>query len=500
MFSQFGKPGRNVYMTRTLLFNSMLPNIVKSSKIRYGTQLHRTLPHWYSTQSLNKHGANSAAEKSNVNILPKINKNLITLKPIKPNDTTISCTIFNEKGQVTHISKKMNKWEFLNKQKLYPRDLRKIDTSTVDIIPSIVVKKNCILVNMLHIKALIKHNEVFIFDTADPFIANRLGVLMYDMELRLSKGTTNKNDNSNINNTIRYEHRALESILINIMASLEISWLKKSKNCKQILFDLENQVNRDKLKELLIYSKDLSSFYQKSFLIREVLDELLENDDDLREMYLNDNNVNLDFAELEMLIENYYIQCDEFVQQAASLLEDIKSTEEIVNIILDANRNSLMLLELKITIYTLSFTVASLLPAFYGMNLKNFIEDNNLGFGGVVLLSIVMALYITRSSFRQLQSVTKLSMFNRFNNNESMGRSKQKIKISSPKDGNQEPTYLAELKNMNRTTNVSWWLRFKRKLQIIWFGDFARCANSRENISEEQKNLVWKWLIDNKKD
>ena len=340
-----------------------------------------------------------------------LSSQLLQLKPIKPNALFISCTVFNSKGSIVKVSQNFNKWNFLRDHNLFPRDLRKIDTSSVDIIPTILVKPHCILVNLLHIKALIEKDRLFIFDTTNPESAMKLGVLMYDMESRLPQVSPNS---SNF-----YEHRALEIILINIMSCLETEFKECSTVCKQILIELENEVNRDKLRELLIKSKTLSSFYQKTFLIRQVLDDLLENDDDMAMMYLTDPRIPrsdfsntsispspsleitdnleqsfpkngkkmnkercnenqeddgdeaIDFSDLEMLIENYYTQCDEFVQQSTSLIEDIKSTEEIVNIILDANRNSLMLLELKITIYTLGFTVASLLPAFYGMNLKN---------------------------------------------------------------------------------------------------------------------------------
>ena len=227
---------------------------------------------------------------------------------------------------------------------------------------------------------------------------------MYDLESKLSAATGTMG-------TQFYEHRALESMLINVMSSLEAEFKLHYTICSQILSELENEVNRDKLRELLIKSKNLSLFYQKSLLIREVLDELLETDDDLAAMYLTVKKTEKDdFAELEMLLETYYTQCDEFVQQAASLIQDIKSTEEIVNIILDANRNSLMLLELKITVYTLGFTVATLLPAFYGMNLKNFIEDSYWGFGFVVVFSAIAAFMVTGANFRAMRSVTKLTM------------------------------------------------------------------------------------------
>ncbi|CCD25199.1 Mrs2p NDAI_0E03820 [Naumovozyma dairenensis CBS 421] len=418
--------------------------------------------------------------------VPLIYKQLLSLKPITPNDSYISCTVFNEKGDVVAVSQKFQKWAFLRDHKLYPRDLRKIDTTQVDIIPSILVKPNCFLINMLHIKALIEKDKIFIFDTSNPSAAVKLGVLMYDLESKLSSTSVSPTLKS-MGGTQLYEHKALESILINVMSTLETEFHFHHDLCSHILNELENEVNREKLRDLLIKSKKLSLFYQKSLLVRQVLDELLESDEDLASMYLSVHRTeDDDFADLEMLLETYYTQCDEYVQQAASLIQDIKSTEEIVNIILDANRNSLMLLELKVTIYTLGFTVATLLPAFYGMNLKNFIEESYLGFGAVVFLSIVSAFMVTGSNFKALRSVTKLTMLD---NNTSNVTKLPSVEV------------LQETKSqMTKEGTSQLWARSIQRLRQIWLGTNGMNSVSHRKWTKEDRDLVWKWLTDDPKD
>lgn len=343
-------------------------------------------------------------------LVPTNDKKIIynRLKPITPNDSYVSCTIFDIKGNITAVSRKYPKMKFLKGNDLFPRDLRKIDTSSIDVVPLIMVRSpNCILVNLLHIKAIVKKDSVMVFDTSTPSIATKLGLFMYDLEMKLKLPSGN----------ICYEFRALESILISVMSYLEADLRNHLQGCGLILAELEDEIDRSKLQDLLIKLKKLSSFYQKAVLIRNVLEELLDNDEDLAGMYLTDPikfdptiENPTDFADLEMMLESYYKQCDEFVQQAGSLINDIKATEEIVNIILDTNRNSLMLFELKITVYTLGFTVATLLPAFYGMNLKNYIEESTFGFGAVVVFSIIQGILLTMLNFRKLRKVQKLTM------------------------------------------------------------------------------------------
>ncbi|KAG7193561.1 magnesium ion transporter [Scheffersomyces spartinae] len=330
------------------------------------------------------------------------------VKAIAPNDQYVSCTTFDSNGNITTVSKKYPKKSFLLDNKLFPRDFRKIDTLSIDVAPLIMIRSaNAILINLLHIKAIIKKDTVMVFDTSAPEAAARLGLFMYDLELKLKPSPANRN--------VSYEFRALESILINVMSNLEADLKVHLVNCGLILSQLENQINRDQLQDLLIKSKNLNSYYQKAVLIRNVLEELLDNDEDLAGMYLSEPNkydgTEIDaYDDLEMLLEAYYNHCDEFVQHSGSVLSDIKQTEEIVNIILDANRNSLMVFELRITVYTLGFAVATLVPAFYGMNLKNYIEDTNWGFGMVIAISIIQGLVVTLLNFRKLHSVQKLTM------------------------------------------------------------------------------------------
>lgn len=357
---------------------------------------------------------------------------------------SVSCSIFDKDGNVTAVSKKFSKSQFLADNKLFPRDLRKIDSSNVDVAPSIAVRHNCILVNMLHIKALIKSDQVMVFDVANQEYAQRLSLFMYDLESKLKTKTVHVSNNpdsapiyySSMNQP--FEFRALECILMNVMGILESEVEQQTKACSIILAQLDQQIDRAKLRDLLVRSKNLTTFNQKAVLIRDTLDDVLDNDDDLESMYLtgskqhkvvdatpkavDDKKVDghkpmvvdgeheeVDTGDLEMLLEAYYKQCDEIVQQAETTINDIKSTEEVVNIILDANRNSLMVYELQISIYTLGFTVATLIPAFYGMNLKNYFEDSNLAFGLVVAFSTFAGLAMVGYAFRKLRFVQKMT-------------------------------------------------------------------------------------------
>lgn len=70
-------------------------------------------------------------------------------------------------------------------------------------------------------------------------------------------------------------------------------------------------------------------------------------------MYLTDklNNVpraETDHEELEVMLEYFANQVEEVVNSAESIEANMQSTQEIVELILDANRNKLLALDLKV--------------------------------------------------------------------------------------------------------------------------------------------------------
>jgi magnesium transporter len=308
---------------------------------------------------------------------------------------------------VTLVSGEFKKSELIAKYGLLPRDLRKIDSS---LLPHILVRPSAILINLLHLRVLIKHNRVLVFDAYGTTDSYSQSVFMYDLDLKL------RQKDSPANGTLAYEFRALEAVLISVTLGLESEFEGVSEPVVKVLRELEETIDRDKLRHLLIYSKKLGTFEQKARLVRDALTELLEADDDLSAMYLTEKaqgkiREDDDHTEVEMLLESYHKVADEIVQAAENLVSSIRNTEEIVKAILDANRNSLMLLDLKFSILTLAITAGTFIAALYGMNLKNFIEESDFGFFGVSAWCTVFGLIVAAYGLTRLRRVQRVSMW-----------------------------------------------------------------------------------------
>jgi magnesium transporter len=82
-----------------------------------------------------------------------------------------------------------------------------------------------------------------------------------------------------------------------------------------------------------------------------------------------------------------------------------------VKAILDANRNALMLLELRFSVWTLGLGAGTFLAALYGMNLKNFIEESDFGFWGVSGISAAASVFVLIYGLGRLRRVQRVSMW-----------------------------------------------------------------------------------------
>lgn len=69
-----------------------------------------------------------------------------------------------------------------------------------------------------------------------------------------------------------------------------------------------------------------------------------------------------------------------------------------------------MLLELKFSIGTLGLAMGTFLAGLYGMNLENFIEETNWGFGAVTGFSFAFSLLVCWYGLVKLRKVQRVKM------------------------------------------------------------------------------------------
>lgn len=76
----------------------------------------------------------------------------------------LRCTIVDRYGHSRVVSGDFYKAALCAEHGLEVRDLRKIDSRVPNVVPTILARRGAFLVNMLHIRALVKHDTVLLFD------------------------------------------------------------------------------------------------------------------------------------------------------------------------------------------------------------------------------------------------------------------------------------------------------------------------------------------------
>ncbi|KAJ2697130.1 magnesium ion transporter [Coemansia sp. IMI 209128] len=319
-------------------------------------------------------------------------------------DLRLRCTELDKDGNVTVRAGEFQKSDLCAQHGLLPRDLRKIDSKFVNQMPAILVRSQAILVNLLHIRALIEADRIVLFDSIAAPATHSQTILVYELQERLRSVSPAAAQ--------PFEFRALEAVLISVVGSLQSDEEVLVSLVQNLLAFLEESVDRSKLRELLQYSKRLSRFEQKVLNIRDAIDEVLEQDDDLAAMYLTQKrNGNPraadDHEDVELMLETYLKQVEEIVNHVENVSSHVRTTEDVVNIILDSQRNSLLLLEIRLTILTVGLSTGTFLSGLFGMNLVNSLENHPDAFFVVSAIAFTAIFALTFAGLRAMRNVLR---------------------------------------------------------------------------------------------
>lgn len=253
---------------------------------------------------------------------------------------------------------------------------------------------------MVHIRALIKPDRVIIFnapghedsDAARRFKAhlqaNVRSGLALDAEERESGFAMNaeeRDDGDCEDFGLPYEHRALESILVDTSNALEEEMGFIRRLVDNLLEDFEHDIDRENLRRLLHYSKRLAGFQSRAKYIKSTVDELLDSDEDLSNMYITDKMLGKprglqDHEQLELLLESFTKQVEEIVSEIDTTVINMQSTQEVAELMLDSGRNALLALDIKVSIATLGIGTGALVAGLFGMNLTTSLEETPYAF------------------------------------------------------------------------------------------------------------------------
>ncbi|XP_053102885.1 magnesium transporter MRS2 homolog, mitochondrial isoform X1 [Hemicordylus capensis] len=297
-----------------------------------------------------------------------------TLASVAP---VFSVMKFDKEGNVSSYERK--KTELYQELRLQARDLR--FQHQVSISP----RNNRIIMRMEFLKAVVTPEYLLILDYRN---VNMEKWLLQELAPQLA------GEGQLVTYSLPFEFRAIEAIL-----QYWISYLHGRLNSlqPQILETLDAlvdpkllSVDRTKVHILLQNGKSLSELETDLKVFKETILEILDEEEVLEELCLTkwtdpqvfeESISGIDHAEeMELLLENYYRQAEDLINDARELRVLIDDSESIIFINLDSHRNVMMRLNLQLTMGTFSLSLFGLIGVAFGMNLESSFEEDRRAF------------------------------------------------------------------------------------------------------------------------
>ncbi|GAB9475804.1 Cora metal ion transporter [Globisporangium polare] len=273
-------------------------------------------------------------------------------------------------------------------QRVHARDIRKLDNAfAVSNEPSFIIRKQAILVNADPLRVIIMRNSclVFVPDGADSLLS-----ILKEKFLETTQHESAAE--------VAYEFKALEALLATLCQYFEIDYEKNAPVVTSALDRLAHgKISASELETLRVFKNTMHEFESQVDGVRRALMEILDNEEDLRLLYLTKlqedptllNDLwSFDSEEAEVLIENYLQDIFSTRTKASLMQHRIQNTESLVMLKLDSMRNYLLGVDLVFSLVVISLSIGTFITGVFGMNLDSHLQLRAGWFWSVVAATL----------------------------------------------------------------------------------------------------------------
>jgi len=256
------------------------------------------------------------------------------------------------------------------------RDLRNIDPEYRYNYPVFIARRNATLVSIEHLKAMLMWDKVYIFGYNHEDASQFIDFLRQQIY-------ANKEG-------LPFELLALESIL-GLACKLLTNRLDEYRpdimrllGQKSLDYAVGFKLFHPRLNELYPLKAFLNEMHTSIQEIRRAIFDILVSDEDMAEMYLTAKERGVQIknhhTEVEEIFETYLMQIEYIASDVQEYQNDIRSTEELVEIELDIMRNRILQVEMILSISTFFVSCGAFVTGIFGMNLLSGFEAHPLMF------------------------------------------------------------------------------------------------------------------------
>ncbi|CAM9248928.1 unnamed protein product [Ascophyllum nodosum] len=255
------------------------------------------------------------------------------------------------------------------------RDLRVADPTFPAQFPSVLARCSAIIFSVKDVKAVIRSNELLLFPTTQEVLS-----VVTAIQEKVQGGA----DWTGIG-SVSFEQTALECCLKYVCKGLLESVRDVEPRLRTVLDSFETEKNSliKSLQRLLPLKNELDELQETLGKVRKCMNEVLVNDEDMALMYLTDREHDggkewdpRHHQEVEIMFENYLLQVELLASDVRDFQNEVRNTEEIVEIELDVLRNNILRFELLLSVSGLTVALGALVTGVFGMNLISGWEMN----------------------------------------------------------------------------------------------------------------------------
>lgn len=289
----------------------------------------------------------------------------------------MKCFVVSKTGKQETIE--INRKSLAKRFSIHPRDLRPV--FTLRQLATISPKREAIVMNLGVLKLLVGIDKVYIFNTQNEEIETLFIPKLVEKLKQQDHPTP-------------FEFIVLESALDYRFTKLKTQYEKLEKNVGNILKRIQKNFDDKTLERLLNIKKELSRFSTLMEEIEEILMDILDDDEEMKDFYLSTKvATEEDFEELESVLEHFSEPAEAISHKLEDLKENIEDTQEFISLKLSNRRNMIIRFDLFATLVTAVFSFLAVITGVYGMNIRNNIEQDYSAF--LIVIGVLVFLGFT---------------------------------------------------------------------------------------------------------
>mmetsp|Transcript_4558 Transcript_4558/g.6289 ORF Transcript_4558/g.6289 Transcript_4558/m.6289 type:complete len:511 (+) Transcript_4558:105-1637(+) len=269
--------------------------------------------------------------------------------------------------------------------------------------PCILPRENAIVCSIGHLKTLIQRSSCLIFDIHKPSVQLSID----QISMKVQKDYCSRTQN--------FEIVILDAMLEQVCGCLE----RKAMIMLPIVDAAANELtttdlSRLSLRKVLPIRDALSLFKIMTDEVRQCLEDLITNDEDMLGLLLtkrynySSEGKELDHelhTEVEILLEGYHRQLSLVKDQIFLLKRKLEHSQEVAAIHLDLYRNAMIKLDVQVNVAMLSLAGVATVGGIFGMNLLSGLEQEPGLFYYVTGASICSSFLFFRTFVRTLRTL-----------------------------------------------------------------------------------------------